>query len=62
MKLSSAAYYDHATHWTSSSIPNLLKHKNDVLFWCGLNSTIAELHGDVIGSCKVLSRNAAAVP
>ena len=24
MKLSSAAYYDHATHWKSSSIPSLM--------------------------------------
>ena len=28
---------------------------------CGLNSTTAELHGDVIGRCKVLSRNDVAV-
>ena len=32
-----------------------LKHKNYVIFRCGLNSTTAELHGDVIGRCIVLS-------
>ena len=33
------------------------KHKSHVLFRCGLNSTIAELHGNVTGSCKVWTRN-----
>ena len=32
------------------------KHKSHVLFRCGLNSTTAELHGEVIGRCKVVSR------
>ena len=38
------------------TLPNK-KIKNDVPFRCGLNSTIAELHGDVIGRCRVLSHN-----
>ena len=33
------------------------KHKNYVLFRCGLNSTTAELHDDIIRRCKVLSCN-----
>ena len=36
--------------------PNQNK-KNDVPFRCGLYSTTAELHGNIIGRCKVLSRN-----
>ena len=31
------------------------KHKNYVVFKCGLNSSAAELHGDVIGRYKALS-------
>ena len=38
------------------------KHKSCVLFRCGLNSTTAELHGDVIGRCKVLSPNDVSIP
>ena len=33
------------------------KHKSYVLLRSGLNSTTAELHGDIIGKCKVLSCN-----
>ena len=33
------------------------KYKNHVLFRYGLSSTTAELHGDIKGRCKVLSRN-----
>ena len=33
------------------------KLKNNVLFRCHTNSTTAELNGDIIGRCKVLSCN-----
>ena len=47
--------------WWSIDLTEL-KHKSYFLSRCGLNSTAAALHGDVMGRCKVLSCNKALLP